>query len=223
MQAVLRVLVDHVLYPIFWALQLLFYLAASPCIMLAVLRDSARARARPVPGPGPGPTARSSADWAAWVAGMTTVPAQPRVRRLTAAELDALGPARAYTPPPPVPLVTVPPPAAVTDDPWPDLERGLSDATIVADSPPPPPAPAPVPSPRPLTDEADEGPTCAVCQDALAAAPPHKDNGSTAALVRVLPCAHAFHDACIRAWVLGYEGTCPLCKRDLAQEAGRSG
>lgn len=33
--------------------------------------------------------------------------------------------------------------------------------------------------------------------------------------VRVLPCNHSFHPACIDPWLLNVSGTCPLCRIDL--------
>lgn len=33
--------------------------------------------------------------------------------------------------------------------------------------------------------------------------------------VRVLPCQHKFHPACIDPWLLNVSGTCPLCRHDL--------
>ncbi|TVY88393.1 Receptor homology region,transmembrane domain- and RING domain-containing protein [Lachnellula willkommii] len=37
--------------------------------------------------------------------------------------------------------------------------------------------------------------------------------------VRVLPCAHKYHPACIDPWLLNVSGTCPLCRRDLRGDA----
>jgi hypothetical protein len=33
--------------------------------------------------------------------------------------------------------------------------------------------------------------------------------------VRVLPCQHKYHPACIDPWLLNVSGTCPLCRHDL--------
>lgn len=59
---------------------------------------------------------------------------------------------------------------------------------------------------------------CAICQDPIAAdgAP---DRDPDVDLVRVLPCGHLFHAACIGVWVLGFQATCPLCKYELAEDA----
>jgi len=40
--------------------------------------------------------------------------------------------------------------------------------------------------------------------------------------VRVLPCNHQFHPACIDPWLLNVSGTCPLCRVDLRPQASRS-
>ncbi|KAL6413844.1 hypothetical protein AUP68_03371 [Ilyonectria robusta] len=36
--------------------------------------------------------------------------------------------------------------------------------------------------------------------------------------VRVLPCRHQFHPACIDPWLINVSGTCPLCRFDLRPE-----
>ncbi|KAK0639311.1 hypothetical protein B0T16DRAFT_463002 [Cercophora newfieldiana] len=36
--------------------------------------------------------------------------------------------------------------------------------------------------------------------------------------VRVLPCDHKFHPACIDPWLINVSGTCPLCRLDLRPE-----
>ncbi|CZT51061.1 uncharacterized protein RSE6_12144 [Rhynchosporium secalis] len=36
--------------------------------------------------------------------------------------------------------------------------------------------------------------------------------------VRVLPCDHRFHPACIDPWLLNVSGTCPICRYDLQPE-----
>ncbi|KAH6664175.1 hypothetical protein B0J14DRAFT_706615 [Halenospora varia] len=38
---------------------------------------------------------------------------------------------------------------------------------------------------------------------------------TTGADVRVLPCQHKYHPACIDPWLLNVSGTCPLCRHDL--------
>ncbi|KAG9235015.1 hypothetical protein BJ875DRAFT_483630 [Amylocarpus encephaloides] len=40
--------------------------------------------------------------------------------------------------------------------------------------------------------------------------------------VRVLPCNHKYHPACIDPWLLNVSGTCPLCRHDLRPDAGPS-
>ncbi|RDL38496.1 uncharacterized protein BP5553_02836 [Venustampulla echinocandica] len=37
--------------------------------------------------------------------------------------------------------------------------------------------------------------------------------------VRVLPCQHKYHPACIDPWLLNVSGTCPLCRHDLRPDA----
>lgn len=55
-----------------------------------------------------------------------------------------------------------------------------------------------------------EGPyshECAICLECM---PP----GTT---VRILPCRHSFHEACIVGWLNESKTTCPMCKFDLLQ------
>ncbi|KAI9659925.1 MAG: hypothetical protein M1821_001277 [Bathelium mastoideum] len=40
--------------------------------------------------------------------------------------------------------------------------------------------------------------------------------------IRVLPCDHKFHPACIDPWLLNVSGTCPLCRVDLRPPGERS-
>ncbi|KAL3427576.1 hypothetical protein PVAG01_01085 [Phlyctema vagabunda] len=40
--------------------------------------------------------------------------------------------------------------------------------------------------------------------------------------VRVLPCNHKYHPACIDPWLLNVSGTCPLCRHDLRPEASNN-
>ncbi|PBP28124.1 ring finger domain protein [Diplocarpon rosae] len=41
------------------------------------------------------------------------------------------------------------------------------------------------------------------------------DDFNTGEDVRVLPCNHKYHPACIDPWLLNVSGTCPLCRHDL--------
>lgn len=40
--------------------------------------------------------------------------------------------------------------------------------------------------------------------------------------IRVLPCNHKFHPACVDPWLLDVSGTCPLCRIDLRPEGSGS-
>lgn len=51
----------------------------------------------------------------------------------------------------------------------------------------------------------DEGLSCSICTEDF-------ERGQD---VRVLPCNHSFHPACIDPWLLNVSGTCPLCRIDL--------
>lgn len=59
------------------------------------------------------------------------------------------------------------------------------------------------------SDEDDLG--CSICTEDFTAG---ED-------VRVLPCNHKYHPACIDPWLLNVSGTCPLCRRDLRPEGSR--
>ncbi|KAK3988128.1 hypothetical protein QBC44DRAFT_309664 [Cladorrhinum sp. PSN332] len=41
--------------------------------------------------------------------------------------------------------------------------------------------------------------------------------------VRVLPCDHKFHPACIDPWLVNVSGTCPLCRLDLRAQSEQGG
>jgi len=56
--------------------------------------------------------------------------------------------------------------------------------------------------------EATEG-ACAVC----------RDEWQAGAQVRVLPCAHRFHAACVGAWLGQYKAECPLCRARVPERA----
>ena len=51
----------------------------------------------------------------------------------------------------------------------------------------------------------EDAPGCSICTDDFEAG---QD-------LRVLPCDHKFHPACIDPWLLNVSGTCPLCRIDL--------
>jgi hypothetical protein len=71
-------------------------------------------------------------------------------------------------------------------------------------------------------EEVGEGEDCAICRDELRAA-----EGN----VRILPCGHVFHDACVRRWMQrrgngdtetdgGTGETCPVCRRPVLEADG---
>jgi hypothetical protein len=37
-------------------------------------------------------------------------------------------------------------------------------------------------------------------------------------VVRCLPCAHPFHDECIKEWLSKWKNTCPLCSYELPRK-----
>lgn len=58
----------------------------------------------------------------------------------------------------------------------------------------------------PIAAEADEGDQmCSICTDEF-------ELGED---IRLLPCNHMFHPACVDPWLLDISGTCPLCRIDL--------
>jgi len=56
-----------------------------------------------------------------------------------------------------------------------------------------------------VAGQADDMPGCSICTDDF-------EVGQD---LRVLPCDHKFHPACIDPWLLNVSGTCPLCRIDL--------
>ncbi|KAK3381773.1 hypothetical protein B0H63DRAFT_476591 [Podospora didyma] len=82
------------------------------------------------------------------------------------------------------------------------------------------------PNPRPATvvptkteatqsstvDGTSDQPCCTVCTDDFEA-----DDD-----VRMLPCHHTFHQACIDPWLLKKAGTCPVCRVDLNSFSAQS-
>ncbi|GAB7357078.1 hypothetical protein MBLNU459_g7892t1 [Dothideomycetes sp. NU459] len=57
----------------------------------------------------------------------------------------------------------------------------------------------------PIETQNDEALVCSICTDDF----------ETGQDLRVLPCDHKFHPACIDPWLLNVSGTCPLCRIDL--------
>lgn len=90
-------------------------------------------------------------------------------------------------------------------------------------APPPPPPPPPLPrltsqdsvkttTPSDLIpNTADDKLSCCICTE---------DFDPTES-VRVLPCRHFFHPACVDPWLLNVRGTCPMCRVDLEPEQGQ--
>ncbi|QDS75441.1 hypothetical protein FKW77_003943 [Venturia effusa] len=60
-------------------------------------------------------------------------------------------------------------------------------------------------SPEPAVSVDEDHLGCSICTDDF-------EKGQD---VRVLPCKHQFHPACIDPWLLNVSGTCPLCRIDL--------
>ncbi|KAF2086765.1 hypothetical protein K490DRAFT_66547 [Saccharata proteae CBS 121410] len=58
-------------------------------------------------------------------------------------------------------------------------------------------------------NEGDADNTCTICTDEF-------ERGQD---IRVLPCNHKYHPACIDPWLLNVSGTCPLCRIDLRPTA----
>jgi hypothetical protein len=62
----------------------------------------------------------------------------------------------------------------------------------------------------PIADNAEqEGQMCSICTDEF-------NKGED---IRVLPCNHVFHPACVDPWLLDVSGTCPLCRINLNPKA----
>jgi hypothetical protein len=64
--------------------------------------------------------------------------------------------------------------------------------------------PGPAATGAPAADD-KEGQGCSICTDDF-------ERGQD---IRVLPCNHQFHPACVDPWLLNVSGTCPLCRIDL--------
>ncbi|GAO46127.1 hypothetical protein SAICODRAFT_4940 [Saitoella complicata NRRL Y-17804] len=60
---------------------------------------------------------------------------------------------------------------------------------------------------RPAPQEVTEAQPCAICMDEF-------ENGEE---LRVLPCEHQFHPACVDPWLLNVSSLCPLCRQDVRQ------
>lgn len=55
------------------------------------------------------------------------------------------------------------------------------------------------------TTDPEEGLMCSICTEEF-------EKGQD---IRLLPCGHQFHPACVDPWLLDVSGTCPLCRIDL--------
>ncbi|BFZ61382.1 hypothetical protein YB2330_002447 [Saitoella coloradoensis] len=60
---------------------------------------------------------------------------------------------------------------------------------------------------RPAPQEVTEAQPCAICMEEF-------ENGEE---LRVLPCEHQFHPACVDPWLLNVSSLCPLCRQDVRQ------
>ncbi|ORY64077.1 uncharacterized protein BCR38DRAFT_343510 [Pseudomassariella vexata] len=68
---------------------------------------------------------------------------------------------------------------------------------------------------RPTSEDhaEDEHPGCTICTEDF----------TVGEDVRVLPCDHKFHPACIDPWLINVSGTCPLCRLDLHSQGAVEG
>ncbi|KXS10239.1 hypothetical protein M427DRAFT_74380 [Gonapodya prolifera JEL478] len=60
-----------------------------------------------------------------------------------------------------------------------------------------------------LTTCTTSTPLCPICLDTLR---------TPGAILRTLYCSHVFHAQCVDAWLVGWRGVCPVCRRDLTKE-----
>ncbi|KAI9894758.1 MAG: hypothetical protein M1814_002115 [Vezdaea aestivalis] len=65
--------------------------------------------------------------------------------------------------------------------------------------------------PKGPDEPSDENPGCSICTEDFV-------KGED---IRVLPCDHKYHPACVDPWLLNVSGTCPLCRIDL-RPSGKS-
>ncbi|KAK7397840.1 hypothetical protein QQX98_012788 [Neonectria punicea] len=70
------------------------------------------------------------------------------------------------------------------------------------------PTPTPVPAHDGAEGNGDDNLGCSICTEDF----------KVGEDVRVLPCKHQFHPACIDPWLVNVSGTCPLCRFDLNPE-----
>lgn len=73
--------------------------------------------------------------------------------------------------------------------------------TTEAAAPGPEPSKAVIPRAEDGASAPDGSPWCAICMD----------HASAGELIRILPCFHSFHQACVDSWLL-QKATCPICK-----------
>ncbi|KAF4970936.1 hypothetical protein FSARC_2132 [Fusarium sarcochroum] len=67
-------------------------------------------------------------------------------------------------------------------------------------------------SPEGAEDEAGDHLDCSICTEDF----------KVGEDVRVLPCKHQFHPACVDPWLVNVSGTCPLCRYDLRPGKGHA-
>ncbi|KAF9766101.1 hypothetical protein IL306_001503 [Fusarium sp. DS 682] len=68
------------------------------------------------------------------------------------------------------------------------------------------------PSPEDAEDETSDHLGCSICTEDF----------KVGEDVRVLPCKHQYHPACVDPWLINVSGTCPLCRYDLRPGKGHS-
>ncbi|KAL2016348.1 hypothetical protein VTK56DRAFT_3834 [Thermocarpiscus australiensis] len=121
--------------------------------------------------------------------------------------------------------------SAIPEEPQPHQQaRQQSDAAPMSGAvSPPEPTPAASQADAQGTSNGDKGEECKTAGHALEE---HlgcsicTEDFTVGEDVRVLPCDHKFHPACIDPWLINVSGTCPLCRLDLRprdEQIGQTG